>query len=476
MAEHVIFQRDEVSHGQFGLTVNRPEFTNGVDLPAPFGSQGGDRLWFLVVFAVFALVGIAVIMVRKGTTGRYFAALRGSETAASSVGINATALRIILFAFSAFIAGLGGGLQAIQDGTINPINSYPAIYGVLWVVLVVTLGSRTVDGAANAALGFVVFSWLTQDALSLPAELVIMGFGLGAITYARHPEGVIEYQTRKSILTTIRQRMLKQRADTLKEEGTLPPQYRPTWHVTAPVFAGPALYFLYILLRSPIQGHWVAVHSGTLLAFILPSVVFALFWFIRTDALLRRDGGVPFGHLLLLAGAGIGALAGWRFAAHMGARSTVCWWESRLGSPGLRSSCCPCTFNESRAVESGSRARSRGAKVARRSDSCCSVRSSSTAPPSRTSRRTSGSSTGSTRASRRRAGPCSSSSRSWSSCGCSGSARCRPRATSSPSVARPMSRPKSRCTTQRSASAHRPWLPWVVPHDRRRHAGNPKRR
>jgi branched-chain amino acid transport system permease protein len=303
MAEHVIFAREEVSHGQFGITVDRPGFAQS------------DRMWFLVVFGVFAVAGLLVILVRNGTTGRYFAALRGSETAAASIGINATLLRVVLFTLAAGVAGVGGGLLAMDDGTINPISSYPAIFGVLWVVLVVTLGSRTVDGAVNAALGLVVSTWLLET-LGFPPQLAIIGFGLGAITYARHPEGIVDFQTRKSILAQRRQRALRDRAHELDREGKLPPQYRPVWHVVVPVIAGPALYFLYILVRSPIQGHWVAVHSTTLLCFVVPSIVVALAWIGLTDARLRRIGGYERGPIVLLAGVAAGGLVGWFFDAH----------------------------------------------------------------------------------------------------------------------------------------------------------------
>jgi branched-chain amino acid transport system permease protein len=312
MAEHVIFQQDAVSHGQFGITVPRPSFAQS------------DKMFFFVIFGVFAVVALIVIRIRNGTTGRYLAALRGSETAAAAVGVNATAMRITMFALSAGIAGIGGGLLAMQDTTINPISSYPAIFGVLYVVVVVTLGARTVDGAVNAALGLVVFNWLTGTALSLPPGLVVMGFGLGAITYARHPEGIVEFQTRKSVLATIRQRALKARADVMAKEGRLPSAYRPTWKVTLPVIAGPLAYFLYILIRSPIQGHWVTVHSATLLAFIVPSIVFALAWIVLTEARLRRAGGVSMGHLILASGAAGGALMGWLFDAnHWVARESL---------------------------------------------------------------------------------------------------------------------------------------------------------
>jgi len=55
-------------------------------------------------------------------------------------------------------------------------------------------GSRTVDGAVNAAIGLVVFNWLLGDALRLEPGIVLILFGLGALTYARHPEGIIEAQ------------------------------------------------------------------------------------------------------------------------------------------------------------------------------------------------------------------------------------------------------------------------------------------
>jgi branched-chain amino acid transport system permease protein len=297
MSENVIFRREEVSHSEFGIEVPRPDFARG------------DRAWFFVVFGIFAVVGFMVILIRKGTIGRYLGALRGSETAAASIGVNATSLRITMFALSAGIAGLGGGLIGMSQGRVEPTATYPALFGVIWVVLVVTLGSRTVDGAVNAALGFIIFPWLLE-ALGFPPSFAIIGFGLGAITYARHPEGIVEYQTRKNILATRRRSALKKRADELAEGSRLSAQYRPVWQAAVPVLAGPALYFLYVLVRSLLQGHWVAVHSTTLLVFILPSLAFLLVWIVRTDLMLRRLGGVARGQLYLAGGAVVGVLFG----------------------------------------------------------------------------------------------------------------------------------------------------------------------
>ena len=96
----------------------------------------------------------------------------------------------------------------------------------------------------------------------------------------------------------------------LRAEGRLPAGYRPVWHVALPIILGPALYFVYILVRSPIQGHWVAVHGPTLLVFIVPSLLFGLFWIFRTDFELRREGGVRSGLWMLVAGAAVGAVIG----------------------------------------------------------------------------------------------------------------------------------------------------------------------
>ena len=297
MADKTIFQREGIIGGASGIEVSRPDWLQG------------DHAWFMFVFGVFALIGFMVILIRKGTTGRLLAALRGSDPAAASVGINGMALRITLFALAAGVAGLGGGMLTLHFQNATP-NETISILGIVWVVLVVTIGARTVDGAANAAISFVVFAWLLGE-LGLPPRVRVVFFGLGAITYARHPEGIVEFQTRKSILAQMRQRAAQRaRRRTMKQRGKLPAEYRPVWQVALPIIAGPALYFLYILVRSPIQGHWVAVHSTTLLCFIVPSLLFALYWIFRTDAVLRRDGGVPNGLWLLVGGGVVGALLG----------------------------------------------------------------------------------------------------------------------------------------------------------------------
>ncbi len=168
-----------------------------VRVPRPVGFAD-DRQFFLLCVVVLVVVAVFVILVRRGTTGRFLAALRGSETAAQSIGINPTRVRILAFSVSAGVAGLGGALLVTQKH-IAVTADFSYFQGLFWVVLVVTLMPRTVEGAVTAALGFMLIPVLVLEPLGLNPAWQFVLFGLGAITYARHPEGVLEFQKRKSM-------------------------------------------------------------------------------------------------------------------------------------------------------------------------------------------------------------------------------------------------------------------------------------
>jgi len=177
----------------------------GVDVPRPLiGSIdfADDRAFFFFALAVFGICGFAVVWLRRGTTGQYLAALRGSEVAATAVGINPIRAKVTVFAVSAAIAGVGGALYASYLETAR-VDDFNAIQGLFWVLLVVTLGARTVDGALNAGMAFVLLPPLLADIFHVPSDLVtpiqFALFGFGAVTFARHQEGIVEYQKRTSI-------------------------------------------------------------------------------------------------------------------------------------------------------------------------------------------------------------------------------------------------------------------------------------
>jgi branched-subunit amino acid ABC-type transport system permease component len=186
MFDSILVPLGWVSGGPVPLTVSRPELVRG------------DHAFLLVSIALLVVVGAVVVLVQRGTTGKYLDALRGSETAAASIGINGSRQRVIAFALSAGIAGLGGGLLAMLDNQANYAANYAPFFGLVWLVLVVTIGVRTVDGAVVAGFALVLFpELLKQVGISLEWQYVL--FGLGALAYARHPEGLLEAQKRQVV-------------------------------------------------------------------------------------------------------------------------------------------------------------------------------------------------------------------------------------------------------------------------------------
>jgi branched-subunit amino acid ABC-type transport system permease component len=192
MFDSVLEPLDWVSGGSvLPIRVKRPSVG-----PIDFAS---NRTFFLLSLGILGVVSVLVILVRNGTTGRYLDALRGSETAASSIGINPARARVTAFALSAGIAGLGGGLLSIHETQANYTANFTPIFGLFLLVIVVTIGTRTVEGAIQAGLALAFFPEILK-AIGISPNYDLILFGLGAITFAKHPEGILEFQKRQSLL------------------------------------------------------------------------------------------------------------------------------------------------------------------------------------------------------------------------------------------------------------------------------------
>ena len=190
MADNLVFPQTWAGNGQTGVAVPRPQL-GPIDFTA-------NRAFFLLAMAIFGICALVVVFVRRGTTGQRLAAIRGSEVAAETVGIDPRRAKIVAFALSAAIAGLGGALLGSLQGTVSG-DSFNYFYSLFWLVLVVTTGVRTVEGAVNAGFALVFVPELLHHLPGRWANLEYVLFGFGAISYAKHPEGVVEYQKRRSI-------------------------------------------------------------------------------------------------------------------------------------------------------------------------------------------------------------------------------------------------------------------------------------
>ena len=222
MFESILVPLGWVSGGAIPITVPRPVI-------GPF-DPAHDR--YFPVFAVLcaAVIGLVVIRLRQGTTGRFLQALQTSDVAAASIGISGTRARIVAFTVAAAIAGFGGGLTAAYVGQANYQSSFPYLIGLVWVALVVSAGSRSVQAAVMSGLFFFLFPAILDKLFTFPGNWVTSNpdapswvqsiadsvkptwsqsvafilFGIGAITYAKHPEGSIEAQTAASVNAILR--------------------------------------------------------------------------------------------------------------------------------------------------------------------------------------------------------------------------------------------------------------------------------
>jgi branched-chain amino acid transport system permease protein len=184
-----VFSASAVSGGTGGITI-RSQWL-GLDLFNPNG-----HAYFIVAVVVLVVCTSGVVLVQRGTVGRYLAAMRGSERGAGGIGINLPWQRVLVFALSGALAGVGGTLLALQQTVIAP-GQFNYQLSLAFVVVVVTTGVGTVEGAIQAGVGLVVVEQLLQYAPARFQGLAFVLFAVGALTYAAHPEGMVELEKRR---------------------------------------------------------------------------------------------------------------------------------------------------------------------------------------------------------------------------------------------------------------------------------------
>jgi branched-chain amino acid transport system permease protein len=136
-----------MTNGSYGLQV--PKLALG-----PLAIASDARVFYLNYAVVLLSLWISWNLVRS-RTGRAFTAVRGSEVAAVSLGIDVARAKTLAFALSAFFGGLGGGLFAVTIGHISPDDfGLPKVLAFLTMVIVGGLGSLagTIVGTALLTL------------------------------------------------------------------------------------------------------------------------------------------------------------------------------------------------------------------------------------------------------------------------------------------------------------------------------------
>ncbi|HYU39543.1 MAG TPA: ATP-binding cassette domain-containing protein [Acidimicrobiia bacterium] len=203
VAELTVFQLEAVRNGSRGWPVPPLNLeTFEAELPlGPFDFTN-PRTMAMLALVVFGLITLVIRNLQRSPSGRAMLAVRSSEVAARTSGIGADWAKVSVFAVSAAIAGIGGGLLAVVSSPVNN-RTAPAFIGLIWLAVTVTFGIRRPGGALIAGLAFATFTDLLQvvtgwgfmpawaASLTNTTQLAAILFGIGAINLAKNPDGVL---------------------------------------------------------------------------------------------------------------------------------------------------------------------------------------------------------------------------------------------------------------------------------------------
>jgi len=172
----------------------------GITLGSPTGSSAA---YVVLMAVVFAGVGIGILVLRRGPIGRLLIAMRDSQAACGTLGLNMRWFRVGLFSASAGIAGLAGAMLAGLRGSISA-QDFQTFQSLLVLLLAVVAGVTTVSGAF---LGGVLLMLLPVLQATFPsaAGLVFLVVGFGAIMLGRDPNGLANlfYRTVRTVAPQI---------------------------------------------------------------------------------------------------------------------------------------------------------------------------------------------------------------------------------------------------------------------------------
>ncbi len=139
--------------------------TDGVSMAAPylFGWRvKGDKNVFYVVLVVTALMFWLAKRILESRIGRAFMAIRENEIVAQCSGINVARTKAVVFALSAFYAGIAGSLYALTLGYIVP-ESFGLFQLVVHFSIVVLGGMMSLSGALIGAVLLTTLPELLRD-------------------------------------------------------------------------------------------------------------------------------------------------------------------------------------------------------------------------------------------------------------------------------------------------------------------------
>jgi ABC-type branched-subunit amino acid transport system ATPase component/ABC-type branched-subunit amino acid transport system permease subunit len=155
--------------------VGQPGTVTAFDLTKP-------RVLYLVMLAAVAGAWYAAVNLRDSKTGRAFFAIRGSEMAAVSLGIDVTRYKLLAFALSGGLAGIAGNLVMTDLRAATPVI-FQFTQSLFYLGIAVVGGISSLGGALAAAILFSALNevFFRVDFLTGWFEIVTVGLLLAVL-------------------------------------------------------------------------------------------------------------------------------------------------------------------------------------------------------------------------------------------------------------------------------------------------------
>ena len=157
--EEVAARWESVTNGNDGMRIKQIELF-GFTL-----SRDGYSFYYLCL-GFLVLVLVLALNLLRSPTGRAFIAIRDSETAAQSIGVNLSVYKVMAFSISAAVTGLAGCLYAHKMSFISP-EMFTLLLSLEFVIVILIGGVGSLHGAVLGSI-FVVMvdpflSYLKDD-------------------------------------------------------------------------------------------------------------------------------------------------------------------------------------------------------------------------------------------------------------------------------------------------------------------------
>lgn len=173
IVEEIITRWESVTNGNEGLMLAAPSL---------FGLKlGGPGFYYLCLGAIVVVI-LASINIIRSPTGRAFLAIRDSETAARSMGIDTARYKTRAFAISAAITGLAGVLYAHKLSYISP-EMFSLSMSIEFVMIIIIGGVLSLRGAVFGAIFMIMVDPMlivVKDKVPQLTLSAMQGIGVGS--------------------------------------------------------------------------------------------------------------------------------------------------------------------------------------------------------------------------------------------------------------------------------------------------------